>query len=268
MYARLPAASAQGWLNRGIGWLVRTIVEHEAGRVVNPYRATLGLLPELLLQPRGHLVGLFPEWFGPRAPDWPSALVLAGFPLNDTRALDDDRSVEGFLGEGSAPIVFTLGTGMVHVRPILDAAVDACRRLDRRGILLTRYLDQVPDRLPESVRHFPYVELGTLLPRAVALVHHGGIGTCARGLAAGVPQVILPYGFDQFDNMARLERLGVGSSTPRRGVTGRALARTLRPLIETPSVTARARALAERLRGANGIDVACDAIERVASSGV
>jgi UDP:flavonoid glycosyltransferase YjiC (YdhE family) len=157
---------------------------------------------------------------------------------------------------------------MVHVRPILDAAVDACQRLDRRGILLTRYLDQVPDRLPESVRHFPYVELGTLLPRAVALVHHGGIGTCARGLAAGVPQVILPYGFDQFDNMARLERLGVGAFTRRRGVTGRALARTLRPLIETPSVTARARALAERLRGANGIDAACDAIERVASSGV
>ena len=68
--------------------------------------------------------------------------------------------------------------------------------------------------------------------------------------------------------MARLEGLGVATSTPWRGVTGRALAGKLRPLIETPSVTARARALAERLRGTNGIGVACDAIEGWAHSGV
>jgi rhamnosyltransferase subunit B len=262
VHARLLAARAQGWLNRGIGWLMHAIVEHEAGRIVNPYRASLGLSPERLIQPRGHLVAMFPEWFGPKAPDWPGDLVLAGFPLQETGARDQDRGVEDFLLEGSAPIVFTSGTGLVHVRPVFDAAIDACQRLGRRGILLTRYLDQVPDRLPESVRHFAYVDLGTLLPRAVALVHHGGIGTSARGLAAGVPHVIVPYGFDQFDNMARLEGLGVAASTPWRGVTGRALAGKLRPLIETPSVTARARALAERLRGTNGIGVACDAIER------
>ena len=260
---RLPGVSAQGWLNRGIGWLLRTIAEYEAGRILKPYRAGLGLPPERLLHPRGHLVGLFPEWFG-RAPDWPGDLVLAGFPSNEARALEDDPGVEDFLREGAAPIVFTPGTGMVYVRAILEAAVDACRRLNRRGILLTRYADQVPARLPESVRHFPYVELDSLLPRAVALVHHGGIGTCARGLAAGIPQVILPYGFDQFDNMARLERLGVGWSTPWRGITGRALARALQPLIGNEAVAARARTLAERFRGTNGIDVACDAIERVA----
>lgn len=260
------AARANGWLNRGIGWLLHTIVEHEAGRVVNPYRASLGLSRERLLRPRGNLVAMFPEWFGPRAPDWPDALVLAGFPLHGTLTLHD-RGVEDFLGAGSAPVVFTTGTGLVNVRRILDAAVDACQRLGMRGVLLTRFLEQVPERLPESVRHFSYVDLGPLLARAVALVHHGGIGTCARGLAAGVPQVIVPYGFDQFDNTARLESLGVATSSPWRGVTGRALAGKLRALIEAPSVTARVRALAERLRGTNGIDVACDAIERWAPTG-
>jgi UDP:flavonoid glycosyltransferase YjiC (YdhE family) len=211
---------------------------------------------------------MFPEWFGPKAPDWPGDLVLAGFPLQETGARDEDRGVEDFLLEGSAPIVFTSGTGLVRVRPIFKAAVDACQRLGRRGILLTRYRNQVPDRLPESIRHFPYVDLSALLPRAVALVHHGGIGTSARGLAAGVPQVIVPYGFDQFDNMARLEGLGVAASARWHGITGRALAGKLRPLIETTSVAVRARALAERLRGTNGIDLACNAIERLAPSGV
>ena len=144
VYARLLAARAQGWLNRGIGWLMHAIAEHEAGGIVNPYRASLGLSPERLIQPRGHLVAMFPEWFGPKAPDWPGDLVLAGFPLQETGARDQDRGVEDFLLEGSAPIVFTSGTGLVHVRPIFNAAIDACQRLGRRGILLTRYLDQVP----------------------------------------------------------------------------------------------------------------------------
>lgn len=267
VYLRAFATNPGGWLNRGAGRLLRTIVEREAGAVINPYRASLGLPPDHLLQPHGNLIGFFPEWFGPRAPDWPMDLTIADFPLYEPHAPDADTVVDEFLREGAAPIVFVPGTGRADVGPVLYAAVDACQRLGRRGILLTRYVDQVPEGLPATVRHFPYVELHRLLPRAVAVVHHGGIGTCARGLASGIPQLILPYGFDQFDNMARLERLGVAASAAWRGITGRLLADKLRWLIETPSVKARAGELAERFRGANGIGVACDAIERLNPSG-
>jgi UDP:flavonoid glycosyltransferase YjiC (YdhE family) len=58
------------------------------------------------------------------------------------------------------------------------------------------------------------VPLGQVLPRALALVSHGGIGTVSQALAAGIPQLVMPLGFDQFDNAARLERLGVAATLP------------------------------------------------------
>ncbi len=81
--------------------------------------------------------------------------------------------------------------------------------LGQRAILLTPYADQVP-ALPAFARHFPYIALQRLAPRATAMVHHGGIGTLAQGLRAGLPQLLAPVFFDQFDNAARLETLGLG----------------------------------------------------------
>ena len=69
--------------------------------------------------------------------------------------------------------------------------------------LLTRYPEQLPPALPASVRHERYVPFSAILPRCAAIVHHGGIGTCAQALAAGIPQLVSPFGFDQPDNAVR-----------------------------------------------------------------
>ena len=76
-------------------------------------------------------------------------------------------------------------------------------------MLLTPYADQVPP-LPAFARHYPYIALQRLAPRAAAIIHHGGIGTAAQAVRAGIPQFLAPVFFDQFDNAARLETLGVG----------------------------------------------------------
>src|SRR5262249_61750127 len=80
----------------------------------------------------------------------------------------------------------------------------ACRQTNRRALLVTRFRDQVPDRLPDTVRHFDYLPFGSVLPHAAALVHFGGIGSAARALAAGIPQIIHPIKNDQFENARRL----------------------------------------------------------------
>src|SRR5262249_31774015 len=77
------------------------------------------------------------------------------------------------------------------------------QRLGRRAVVLTPHREQVPAPLPAGALWLPYVPLAALLPRAAALVHHGGIGTTAEALRAGVPQVIVPLAYDQFDNAAR-----------------------------------------------------------------
>jgi UDP:flavonoid glycosyltransferase YjiC (YdhE family) len=99
-------------------------------------------------------------------------------------------------------------------------------------VLLTPHREQVPQRLPPGMLWLPYVPLRALLPRAAALVHHGGIGTTAEALRAGVPQAIVPLAYDQFDNAARVEALGAGLRVAggAAGPNPRALAAALRRL--------------------------------------
>src|SRR5205823_14931335 len=91
------------------------------------------------------------------------------------------------------------------------AAVAACERLGVRGLLLTKYPHQLPPRLPPTVRYCPFAPFRRLLPLCGAVVHHGGIGTTAAALSAGIPQLILPLAWDQPDNAERVRRLGVGN---------------------------------------------------------
>lgn len=89
-------------------------------------------------------------------------------------------------------------------------AVNACRELNRPGLLLSTFPENFPPDLPETVRPLSYVSFSQLLPHCSAIVHHGGIGTTSQALAAGIPQLIRPLAFDQFDNASRVEKIGRG----------------------------------------------------------
>lgn len=184
---------------------------------------------------------LFPAWFAPTPPDWPRPLSEGVFPLYDPHvdaALPD--ALERFLAAGAAPVVLTPGSGNRQARQWLERALAGTRRADRRAVVLTPHHAQVPDPLGDDALWLPYVPLAALLPRAAALVHHGGIGTTAEALRAGVPQVIVPLAYDQFDNAARVRTLHAGARVAggTAGARPRALARVLRRLLEDPAVRA------------------------------
>jgi rhamnosyltransferase subunit B len=213
-------------------------------------------------------LGLFPDWFGPRQPDWPANTKTVGFPLWDTpgdAALPD--GVREFLAAGSAPIAFSPGSANNEAHHFFEAAVEACQRLGRRGILLTKYDHQLPAKLPDSVYHVGFVPMSQLLPQTAALVHHGGIGSCAQGFAAGVPQIVRPMSYDQFDNSRRVVRLGVGKEISVRKFTGARVADALAALLASSTVASRCRDLAGRCNGSAALSAACDALEELAKSG-
>jgi len=261
-------------VHRGPAWFRRLqwwCIDGLSDRVIRPwldeFRGRFGLPPvrhvfrDWMHSPL-RLIAMFPEWFAPRQPDWPPQVRLTGFPLySEEGVVEPKADVREFLDAGSPPLVFTPGSANVFGRPFFEAAVDACARLGRRGLLLTRFPEQLPLPLPDSVRHVDFVPFRWLLPQAAAVVHHGGIGSLSQGLAAGVPQLVMPMGFDQYDNAARLERLGVGTSLPPRRFVGPAVAAALRPLLDDPVVANRCRAVAGRLAAADGLDRACDEIE-------
>jgi UDP:flavonoid glycosyltransferase YjiC (YdhE family) len=174
-------------------------------------------------------------------------------------------ALEEFLASGSPPIVFTPGSANVHARPFFQAAAEACARLGRRGVLLTRFPEQIPSVLPEGVRHFAYAPFSRLLPRAAALVHHGGIGTAAQGMAAAVPQLVMPLSHDQHDNAARMVRLGVARTLPPTRFRTPAVAAALGHLLDSSAVAASCRSVAERFPDdVHSMERACEAIETFA----
>jgi UDP:flavonoid glycosyltransferase YjiC (YdhE family) len=260
--------------NRFCYWLSDVaLFDRWIGPEVNAFRAELGLPPvrrsfaAMGFSPR-RVLGLFPDWFGPPQADWPAQVCLTGFPLYDgSEAAALAPEVEDFLDAGAPPIVVSPGSAMRHGRAFFEAAVDACRRLGRRGVLVSPFRDQVPHALPGGVRQFDGIPFRRLFPRAAAVVHHGGIGTSALGLAAGIPQLVMPMAYDQHDNAARLKAMGVARVLEPRRFQGARLARALAALLDCPAVGARCRAYAGRLRQADALAASCRVIEEAASSG-
>jgi UDP:flavonoid glycosyltransferase YjiC (YdhE family) len=274
----LPGLPAPDWAPRAWKRLVyflrdALVLDPVAAPAVNALRAELGLPPVRgVLGSWWHspqrVIGLFPGWFGPPQPDWPAQVRLTGFPLYDGLGQEPvPAGLDEFLRDGEPPVVFTPGTMMRHPRQFFAAAVDACVRLGRRGLLLTRFRDQLPASLPGGVAHFDYVPLSRVLPRAAALVSHGGIGTLSQALAAGIPQLVMPLAFDQFDNAARLVRLGVAATLLPRHFRGPAVARELARLLTSPAVARACQVAAARLHKDHWEDATCRAVEALVESG-
>jgi rhamnosyltransferase subunit B len=240
------------------------------GGELNDLRRELGLAPVKRIfahwmHDTDLVLGMFPNWFGPPQPDWPDNVRLVGFPLWDAAAgAELPGDVQEFLAAGTPPIAFSPGSANRSAAQFFAAAVEACETSGRRGILLTKYAEQLPEKLPPSVRHFGFVPLSKLLPRAAALVHHGGIGSCAQGFAAGVPHLARPMAFDQFDNSRRLVQLGVDEEISVRKFRGPAIAEALDRLLNSSTVAARCGALAAKCNGPASIAEACDALEGLA----
>jgi rhamnosyltransferase subunit B len=215
----------------------------------------------------GANLGLWSRAFRGPMPDDPPNARICGFAWFDRghQVEHADHEIARFLDEGEPPIVFTMGTTVIALAGNFYAhAAAACRRLGRRGLLLTGSAENAPRRLPPGVRAFTYAPFSTVLPRGCAIVHHGGIGTTAQALRSGKPTVVIPCAYDQFDNAARAKRLGVSVTLKRPRVSPITLASALRRVLESPRVVARARELGDNLAREDGATAAADMIETVA----
>lgn len=258
-----PLRKLQFWLGD------RLIIDRVLGTKINGIRAQYGLSPVRgIMGNWWHspqlVLALFPEWFGPKQPDWPSQTVLTGFPLYDEGDLiEPSADLLAYLSAGPKPIVFTPGSANLHGREFFEAACEACRRLGRRGLLLTRFPEQIPERLPEGVKHFDFVPFGWLLPRAAAVVHHGGVGSMAQGFAGGVPQLAMTMSFDQFDNAMRLERLNCGRGIRPMQFTGARVAALLDEMLSSPAVAQACQQVAERVKTERAMTTIADRLEQI-----
>lgn len=271
----LPGGLDSNWLPRCVRsffWACadKLVINPMIAPTLNTFRATHGLPPVVTVQ-GGYwnaplrTIGLWPEWFFPIQQDYPTQVRLAGFPLYDEGDhVSLDPELLDWLGKGDKPIAFTPGSAMVFGQSFFAVAADACVRLKRRGILLTRHADQVPRRLPDGVRHVPFAPFSALLPHCTALVHHGGVGTMAQALRAGVPQLMMPMSHDQFDNADICRRLGVANAIGAWWFSGPRVAKRLRTLLMSDSTWVACAEIAAKFMNEHPTERVCELLEEVA----
>ncbi|CDO88088.1 glycosyltransferase [Mycobacterium triplex] len=182
---------------------------------------------------------------------------------------DGDAGALSWIGAGTPPIYFGFGSG-VRVTSAETVAViaEACAQLGERALICSGPNDFT------AVGHFDHVKVvgevnhAAVFPACRAVVHHGGAGTTAAGLRAGVPALILSLGVDdQQVWAATVQRLKVGSSQEFRATTLDSLVAQLRCVL-APEYTARARAIAALMATpAESVASAADLLEEQARAG-
>lgn len=215
------------------------------------------------------VLALFSRVLAQPQPDWPAHTVITGFPFYDRRDFFGETKMptglEDFLAAGDPPIVFTLGSSAFWVaRNFYRDSIEAALAVGRRALLLIGHAQNLPaEPLPAGVAAFEYAPYSEVLPRACAIVHQGGVGTTGQGLRSGRPVLIVPHAHDQFDNAARVARLGCGRWIARPQYDAPTATRELRALLENADYAAKAVEVGRIVRAENGAAAAADELEHV-----
>jgi len=222
--------------------------------------------------PHGTLA-MFSATFAAPQPDWPPNTKVTGFPLfsHENGELKKLMALKEFIDAGPPPIVFALGSSAVHVADDFYTTCAAiARKLKHRAVLI--YGDQ-----EDNIQHIEpnkalftikYASYDAVFPCASLIVHQGGIGTLAQSLIAQRPVLVVPFGFDQFDNAERVEKLGIGKSISRNNFTVETALPVIEELLRDTSTQNNATNIGEIINRENGILGACEAIEHLLTTSV
>ncbi len=157
---------------------------------------------------------------------YPTSLVLpasgnlppisfTNFPLSDPSNEEIVRKTQAALGQcRQKPLVFVTGSGVGEILRDVQYAYSLCSLLGVPGIFVHSKVVQLDNRSFTNLSLLDFADHSRLLPHARLIVHHGGIGTIAQSLRAGIPQLVRPIAFDQMDNARRIARLKVGAFLP------------------------------------------------------
>lgn len=255
-----------------MGFLLRVTKSTYKAKAITTFRDELGLEDHGNPMFEGQhsptlILALFSKVFAKPQPDWPKQTEITGFCFYDgNHNAPVPSELKRFLENGSPPIVFTLGSSAVWVaRDFFQESIQAAKQLGRRAVLLIGDERNLPHSLPEEIIAVDYAPYQSLLPKACAVVHHGGVGTTSQGLLAGVPTLIVPFAFDQADNAEHARKVGSSRTLYRDKYFAPRVAAELDQLLREPSYSTRAMAASRELQQENGPARAADLIEQVLS---
>ncbi|MBE0689667.1 MAG: glycosyltransferase family 1 protein [Anaerolineae bacterium] len=270
-----PLPKRNIFINRWWGYLVQAIMWNVMRGPTNTLReGKLGLPPGT----RGDFIRAWnrkPALYGysehvvPRPDDWPPHLHVTGYWFEaPDETYTPPPALQAFLDAGEAPVY--IGFGSMSDRDpagTLRTFVEALAKAGRRGILHSGWAGLKAVDLPDSIYMLDYAPHEWLFPRMAGIVHHGGAGTTASGLRAGVPSTVIAHMGDQPFWGRRVHELGVGPRPiARHELSVDQLAFAIAQMTTDGAMQARAAALGEAIRAEDGVGNAVRVIGQLVGS--
>jgi len=201
-----------------------------------------------------------------RPEDWADNIHITGFWLLDPPdKWTPSTELTNFLQDGPAPLY--IGFGSMSSRKPEETAnlvLQTLRETNQRAIVFSGWGGLSKANLPDSVLMVNSVPHSWLFPRVQAVIHHGGAGTTAAGLNAGVPSIIVPFHGDQPYWGHLIASLGVGPKPiPRKKLSSTRLAKAIQEVQSNLEMSERAANLGSKIRTENGIGRAIEIISEI-----
>jgi UDP:flavonoid glycosyltransferase YjiC (YdhE family) len=196
----------------------------------------------------------------PPAADWGANVHVTGYWFLDrSESWTPPPALADFLAAGPPPVYLGFGSMSTQKpRETADLVLAALSKAGQRGIILSGWGGMTASDLPGTVFPLASAPFTWLFPRMAAVAHHGGAGTTAQGLRAGVPSIVIPFFGDQPFWGARVRALGAGPAPiPRKKLTVERLAEAIEQAVSDQGMRAKAAAIGAKIRAEDG--VACAA---------
>jgi UDP:flavonoid glycosyltransferase YjiC (YdhE family) len=211
------------------------------------------------------LYGYSPSVIPPPA-DWGDDVHVTGYWFSDPA--DDwapPPALTEFLQAGPPPVYIGFGS-MSNRKPeeTADLVLRALARAHQRAIILSGWNGMSKTDGPDSVFMLDAAPFAWLFPRVASVVHHGGAGTTAHGLRAGIPSVVIPFFGDQPFWRQRVATLWVRPEpVPRKKLTVKRLPQAIEAAVGDPAMRQRAADLGARIRAEDGIARAVTVVQQM-----
>lgn len=201
----------------------------------------------------------------PHPRDWNDSQHVTGYWfLEPPQGWEPPADLLHFLQSGPPPVYIGFGS-MTSSKPVetADMVLLALAQTGQRGVLYEGWGGLKKKQLPDHVFMTDSIPHTWLFPRMAAVVHHGGVGTTAAGLASGVPSIITPFFADQPFWGQRVYELGVGPKPiPRKRLTVDNLTEAIRHAVSDGEMRKKAASLGARIQAENGVAQAVAIIEQ------
>jgi sterol 3beta-glucosyltransferase len=216
------------------------------------------------LMPFPTLYGFSPSVI-PKPTDWKNTEVTGAWFLDAEPDWTPPEALVSFLARGPAPVYIGFGSmGSRNPEETADLVLQAIAQTGQRAILQSGWGGLATETLPENVFIVDSVPHSWLFPQMAAIVHHGGAGTTAASLRAGVPSIVIPFFGDQPFWGQRVVDLGVGPAPiPRKQLTVDRLAQAIQTAMDDPGMRRRSAQLGAKIQAEDGLARVVETIDRL-----